>query len=1143
MKVLHIDLKPVGENYAEFRYFGDNQNEYQSRQLPLDQIAGLINRAETDYYTSQPKEYAQIGQALYNWLDGSDRYLAQALNQHRREKIVLAISASGRLAQLPWEILHDGTRFLVEATPTIIPIRWVHKSSSEPLIQEDKPANRALNVLFMATSPLGVEPVLDYEAEEGQILAATQRTPIYLQVEESGCLSELGYLVRAYREYEKNYFDIFHLTGHATYNQKPYFLTEDEYGNQLYSDTSAIINALKSSIPPLIFLSGCRTGYASNPVVASMAEELLNLGATAVLGWGETVRDTDATAAASPLYWELSQGGTVLEALASTYHTLIQQQARDWHKLRLYVANVLPGALVTPLRTRGRKQLPKPTMSLEFRDDEKRLRVISRENFVGRRRQLQNCLRILKTDQEKVGVLLHGMGGLGKSSIAYRLSDRLPDFEKILWKQQIDEADLIRKLRDKLIDPLQMSLIPYLENSQVPLKSRLKYLFSQLAEMAERPFLFIFNDFEWNLEPREGSYILKSEVAPILGALTSAILETGTQHRLIITCRYSFDSMLLKFFYEQNLEPLRKAELTKKLNRLDGFNPQKISEEMRKRALVLADGNPLLLEQLYSILINSDLDEENILVAMDTKEQEFLTTINVRELLSQQSDSFRQLLGLAIIYTIPVPKAAFEVICPTKIPLDICLERGRALGLIEVYDSQISESYYRVPQLLGKILSIPENQEDLAHTAVNFLDQLWWESDYQYSEEQALEIHRLALLGKEENIAAKVCTLLSDKYNRRGRFRQTVSLSKNTLGIISNKQNKMAILINLANAYEGLGSYQEAFDSRQEAKSLAEELGNPEIEATSIGNLGIHYYIKGKIELSIRCYVKALQIASRLNNENLQGYYHNYLGISYSTLGDIEQAEYHYKQALAIAEKTENSLIEAMSCCNLCDFYGKIGDSENAITFGKRAIRILEPMEALEGKATTLHGLAEVFIDEERYDEAISCTEQGIEITKQIDNPKLYSENYSACACAYLYSNKLNEAWNAALEASKYDYPQNNYYVFLLLGLIALSQGNQEIADIQFQATISNLETLTSEKQSSFRAWDTKFIALCGLSVSKKIDYQNYLSGATEAYRMARLLNQSDGTVKRVRQLFKILKTIDSENRLNALQILIDTGY
>ena len=612
MKILHIDLKPVGKDYAEFRYFWNNPNQYQSRQLPLAQIAGLIERAETDYYTRLPEEYARTGQALYNWLDGSDRYLAQALNQHRREGIVLAIAASEGLAYLPWEILHDGTKFLIATTPAaIVPIRWVTQPNSQPLIQEDKPANRALNVLFMATSPLGVEPVLDYEAEEGQILEVTKdpRTPVNLQVEESGCLSELSYLVRGR---EKNYFDIFHLTGHATCNQKPFFLTEDEYGNRVDSDTSAIINALKSSVPPLIFLSGCRTGSASDPVVASMAEELLNLGATAVLGWGETVRDTDATAAATRLYWELSQGGTVLEALASTYQALIHQQARDWHKLRLYVANILPEALVT----RGRKQLPKPTISLEFMDDESCLRVISRENFVGRRRQLQNCLRTLKTDREKVGVLIYGMGGLGKSSIASRLWDRLADFEKILWWRQIDESTLIKKLSSKLIKPELREVRTVLEGMDDGLEVKLAYLFSQLAELGEKPFLFIFDDFEWNLEPREGRYILKSEVVPILSALISAIRETGTEHRIIITCRYCFDSELLDFFYEQGLESLKKAELTKKLNRLKNFNSNKISEDVRENALILADGNPRLLEFLNTEVLGKQ-DAETKLTELE----------------------------------------------------------------------------------------------------------------------------------------------------------------------------------------------------------------------------------------------------------------------------------------------------------------------------------------------------------------------------------------------------------------------------------------------------------------------------------------------------------------------------------------------
>jgi hypothetical protein len=55
--------------------------------------------------------------------------------------------------------------------------------------------NRALQVLFMATSPLNISPVLDFEAEEARILEATARQPLALTVQESGCLSELGYLI------------------------------------------------------------------------------------------------------------------------------------------------------------------------------------------------------------------------------------------------------------------------------------------------------------------------------------------------------------------------------------------------------------------------------------------------------------------------------------------------------------------------------------------------------------------------------------------------------------------------------------------------------------------------------------------------------------------------------------------------------------------------------------------------------------------------------------------------------------------------------------------------------------------------------------------------------------------------------------
>ncbi len=245
MQTLHLDLKQVDGNYVELRYFIDNPNQYEKRSLPLTDIADLIQLAERDYYVSAfPEDYKVTGRRLYNWLDGSDRALQALLDKYRGEGIVLAISTPvetrnfASLHHLPWEVLHDGNSFLVQRVPAIVPVRWVSDSAVKKLTIEGEPENRALQVVFMATSPVDVQPVLDFEGEEARILEATKRQPLALTVEESGCLSELGYLVDGYG---KDYFDVLHLTGHATLQDgQPRFVTETATGEAFYASAEDI---------------------------------------------------------------------------------------------------------------------------------------------------------------------------------------------------------------------------------------------------------------------------------------------------------------------------------------------------------------------------------------------------------------------------------------------------------------------------------------------------------------------------------------------------------------------------------------------------------------------------------------------------------------------------------------------------------------------------------------------------------------------------------------------------------------------------------------------------------------------------------------------------------------------------------------
>jgi len=117
VRILHLDLQPRGNDGVEFRFFWDHPNDFKRKDLPLKEIAAWGDRADTDYYTRLPVDYAETGKALYNWLDGHNHLFSHELQKYLPgERMVLAIAALERSANLPWELLHDG-QVLLSACP------------------------------------------------------------------------------------------------------------------------------------------------------------------------------------------------------------------------------------------------------------------------------------------------------------------------------------------------------------------------------------------------------------------------------------------------------------------------------------------------------------------------------------------------------------------------------------------------------------------------------------------------------------------------------------------------------------------------------------------------------------------------------------------------------------------------------------------------------------------------------------------------------------------------------------------------------------------------------------------------------------------------------------------------------------------
>ncbi|MEH2316671.1 CHAT domain-containing protein, partial [Nostoc sp.] len=740
MQTIRIQLRESTQEIVELRYWLPQKNHYESRRLKLAEIANFLNQGERDYYKLLPN-LPGIGQQLFFWLDGDGRWLSRGIAECRGEGLVIAIDTDKQLAHLPWEVLHDDKDFLVKrVNPVVLPLRWIEKETAGFSVEA-----RQLRVLFMATDPEDVEPKLDFEQEEARILADTQDFAVDLRVEESGCVSELGKVWSRYF----NDFDVFHLTGHASITpgeagknptpnpspqarrgegleaNTPYFVTETEIGERHETTAAELAEVFRFRFPKLVFLSGCRTGQAPDKgAVPSMAEALIAQGAIAVLSWGRPVEDRTATAAAAHLYGKLAAGYQLAEALASTYQQLFKQKVGDWHLLRLYIQGECPGAFVEvwgdlPLSA------PEPAYQQFLDPDTELVRVAKPSEFVGRRRTLQRCLKEIGTN---LGVLIHGLGGVGKSTVTARLLERMVGYDRLVNFQQLDEDKLLKTLAEQCTSERGHEIL----NGKLPLMQRLTKFFTEGLNTKEQRFAFVLDDFEANLELGNGVYLLQPKVVDVLLALLKAIQNSQLPHKVIITCRYDFLlSELNHRLYRESLGALGGADLIKKYNRLDSFNGTLVIDaELQKLAKKAADGNPRLLEWLDKILSENIADNlATILKKMEVAEEKFRENILAEELLKQQTPGLRKMLGKLLVYELPVVQAAISPICEDISSWESHIQRAEILGLLEVTLTNNGERLYRVPRILSPLLEFPENPkgEELYKQAAQILYRLWWE--------------------------------------------------------------------------------------------------------------------------------------------------------------------------------------------------------------------------------------------------------------------------------------------------------------------------------------------------------------------------------------------------------------------------------
>ena len=988
-------------------------------------------------------------------------------------ELALQVAEDG-LRNLPWETLRipgeDGTPGEpLTLHPRVYLFRSVTAGGPVPAVAIPGP----LRILVAIGSPeSGGGELLDYETELGSILDAVE--PARDQGKAHVRILHRG-TVRAIREaLDTERYHVLHLSCHAAPGK---LILEDDEGevdevtaDRLWSEALPADQGV-----PLVVLAGCATALdvrqtrsheepaEGEQVLPGLAAELLDHGVPTVLAMQASVSDRYATALAARLYRSLATHAepAPLPALA--------QARREIELGRRKLAPEAPGFQLaewaTPaLYLRGVPQnLYDPSAPFEKIEDAPAARfapgVVVRKvgEFVGRRREERLILKALRDDRT-AGVLIRGIGGVGKSTLAAEVLSRLVADGRLVVSVVGETApeSVLEEIGKELLTAAQAAGLP--EDHalrQIALAVRRPDTewperFDLLAKtvLGQHPLVLLLDNFEDNLSApdEEGRRTVRNQA---LASFLARWLEVSGKSHVLVTCRYPFalPDEADRYLRSHHLGPLSFAETRKLFWRLPALGA--LSLEERIRAYRAVGGHPRALEYLDTLLhdgealykdveirlvkalkkqgihdpdtwirslVGSDLDkalaETATLAAADVLLHDLLALLDSIPL------ARRLLLG-ASVYRVPVDETALawqvaeererepdpewkEIQGRVAEATREVRERGETPTRENLGLSQTEWDTY--DRALQRALTPPLDPVNGLPRAIHHLERLGLLSPEQRGDTTFHQVHRwtATLLAEEADLET-----LQDAHRRAASFwRWRVDVMPQSrqqdVDQLFEARHHHHAAGDLAQAVETTGwvcSQLETWGAYGREEQLCHEVLEwvPERSreaAAFLHQLGIVAQERGSYEEALDWYRKSLSIKEELGDRSGMASSYHQLGRVAQERGSYEEALDWYRKSLSIEEELGNRSGMASSYHQLGRVAQERGSYEEALDWYRKSLSIMEELGNRSGMASSYHQLGVVAQGRGSYEEALDWYRKSLSIEEELGNRSGMASSY-----------------------------------------------------------------------------------------------------------------------------------------------------
>ncbi|MBW2736701.1 MAG: CHAT domain-containing protein, partial [Deltaproteobacteria bacterium] len=403
-----------------------------------------------------------VGRALYRMLfdEASAKLLQHAFHSGHTPPALNLLSTDDPVLALPWELLHDGTSFLVSEGRLDLMRSTIDASFSQFL----GPPTQHFKLLVNVSAPRGLE--LNYEEESYRISKVLSDLCDMITCE-LGTLDDLVMTAARFAPLG------IHFSGHGSPGTLV-FETDENEGDRVPIDR--VVQRLRtetpSGLPQFFFLASCHgntpTRISEGHDAGASAAKLHREGVTEVIGYFGPIVEHLSTLAEETLYSAISAGRTTRFAVRQARLTLAVASSSTVEKLA--ATSAYPGELAYPFAwsqlvfyrrgceyplslpvTPSSYQQAEGSLQRTFQDAGNRRILIS--GFIGRRTELHSIRRKLRSGQRVF--VFQGLGGLGKTTLAVHLLSWLgkPEEVCVVWCQDLSsEVDPAIALVGRLID-------------------------------------------------------------------------------------------------------------------------------------------------------------------------------------------------------------------------------------------------------------------------------------------------------------------------------------------------------------------------------------------------------------------------------------------------------------------------------------------------------------------------------------------------------------------------------------------------------------------------------------------------------------------------------------------------------------------